>query len=804
MRFGAFDNKNREYVVSNPDTPRPWCNYLGNATFGTILSNNTAGYTFYRSAAQGRLSRFRFNGPPSDMPGKYIYLRDDADGDYWSASWQPVGKPLSQMTCECRHGTGYTSMLSRYRDIETETLYFIPVDAETEVWLVTLRNAGDQTRRLSAFPFIEPQCNWNAMDDTQNLQYCHFISHAAAQGETIDIGSNINMPEDPANFQNKDQARHTFFGITCFPGDRPAASPHVVGHETDLTNFLGRYGNYRAPRAVVEGSCTSSSCTGDMPCAAFQINVTLQPGQSASFAVLFGVGAAATAGAAARKRYSSRDAILAEFEKVKSHWLSRLDVLTAQTPDSAFNAMIAPWAPYNNLMTFYWSRSASLVYAGERDGLGYRDTAQDITGAAALVPDEARERLALLLTGQCSTGGALPVVKPFAHRPGFEKEPDHYRSDDCLWLFNAVPAYVKETGELDFFRIRLPYADQGEATVFGHLRRALEFNLERTGAHGLPCGLNADWNDCIKLGEHGESVFVAFQLRFGLREYTEISRLLHEPAETAWALAELAKLDKILEKSAWDGDWYLRAYREDGQTFGSAKNTEGRIFMNPQAWAVLSGHATGDRARLSMEAMHRELATDYGIALCAPPYVTTDPSVAVARLFNPGMKENGGIFNHTQGWAVLAAVDLGWCNRAWEYMRNVMPASFNDKAEIRQVEPYVVCQGTNSKFSPRYGAGRVPWLSGSAVWNYVAMTTGILGIKPRYDGLEISPCIPDEWPGFKATRRFRSCQFDIEVTRGARAELVLNGKTIEGGFLPASAFEKTNVVSVRLGPCRNA
>ncbi len=796
MKFGRFDNEKREYVITRPDTPRPWANYLGSAEFGALVTNNAAGYTFYRSAAQGRLTRFRFNAPTADMPGKFVYLRDVDNDDVWSATWQPVGKPTETFACECRHGTGYTIVTSQYADIACETRYFIPLGARAEVWLVTLRNTGRGVRRLRAFPFIEPGCNWNALDDAQNLQYTHFIAHAEGAADRIDIGSNINMPEDADHFENKDQARHTFFAASCFPS--PGANAAVAGHDCDLAKFLGPYGTYRDPDAVLKGACTGSSCTGDMPCAAFQIDIALEPGSEVSFAVFFGVGSAETAGRETQRRFPSKEAILAALDDVRDHWHSRLDTLAARTPDEAFNAMIAPWAPYNNLMTFYWSRTASLVYAGERDGLGYRDTAQDIVGASALVPEEARERLELLITGQCSSGGALPVVKPFAHRPGHEAPPARYRSDDCLWLFNAVPAFVKETGDLAFFRKTLPYADAGEATVFGHLRRALEFNLARTGAHGIPCGLQADWNDCIKLGDRGESVFVAFQLRFGLREYAAIAELLGEAAERAWAKSELAKLDAILARDAWDGDWYLRAYRDDGQTFGSAKNPEGSIFMNPQTWAVLSGHATGERAHAAMEAMHRHLATDYGIALCAPPYVTTDPTVSVARLFNPGMKENGAVFNHTQGWAVLAAVELGWTERAWEYLRNVMPASFNDRAEIREVEPYVVCQSTCSRFSPRYGAGRVSWLSGSAVWNYVAMTTGILGIRPDYAGLVVAPCIPAAWPGFTATRRFRGCVFEIEVVRGDKRAMTVNGSPVADTLIPAASFAARNLVRVTL------
>ncbi|NBB78696.1 MAG: N,N'-diacetylchitobiose phosphorylase, partial [Verrucomicrobia bacterium] len=741
MQYGHFDNRSREYVITRPDTPKPWSNYIGSAEFGGVVTNNAAGYTFYRSAAQGRLSRFKFNALPADLNGRYVYLRDEANGDFWTNSWMPVGKSLDAFESECRHGTGYTRIRSTYRDIESEVAYFAPPGEHYETWKITVRNAGASPRQIKVFPFLEPQCNWSAEDDMKNLQYNQYISTTACADGIIDIGSNVNMPEDPEDFTNKDQAHHSFFGL---------AGVEAAGFDADLAAFMGPYGSYAQPEAVARGRCSGATAYGDMPAAAFELALELAPGESRSFAVVFGVGPAATAGRRAVEAMADPGRVDAALDAARRFWHERIDTLRAETPDPEFDAMLNLWAPFNNLMTFYWSRAASLVYAGERDGLGFRDTLQDIVGAAALVTEEARQRLELMLTGQYANGGCKPVVQPFNHRPGEEKLPDQFRADDGMWFFNAVPAFVKETGETNFYRKVLPFADAGEATVLGHLRRAIEFNLERSGTHGLPCGLLADWNDCIRLGEKGESVFVALQLRYALREYTAIARLLDESAEAGWAEARLAELDARLERHAWDGAWYIRAYRFDGLKFGTGENDEGRIFMNPQTWAVLSGAATGDRAAQVMDAMHEQLDTEYGIMLCTPPYISTDPKVCLGRLLNPGTKENGGIFNHTQGWAVMAAAELGRGDRAYQYMRQVLPARFNEIAEVRQVEPYAVCQSTHSRFSARCGAGRVSWLSGSAVWNYVAMASAILGIRPDYDGLRIDPCIPADWPGFKA------------------------------------------------------
>jgi len=781
MNFGYFDDPAKEYVITRPDTPRPWSNYIGSADFGGVVTNNAAGYCFYKSADQGRLTRFRFNAFPGDYCGRYVYLRDRASGEYWSNSWMPVGKPQIS-SYECRHGTGYTRISSEYAGIASEVTYFVPPGAHYEVWKVVLQNPGPSPRKLSVFPFAEPQCNWNATDDVKNLQYNQYIVQAAHAGGMIDIGSNVNMPEDPATFSNKDQARHTFFAL---------AGADAVAFDSDLQAFLGPYGTYAKPGAVARGSCSNSIASGDMPCAAFQIDFDLAPGERRVFACIFGVGKAIDAGSAAVARMDTEAKVNSALEAVKTSWHTKLKVLEVKTPDAGFNAMANTWSPFNNLMTFYWSRTASLVYAGERDGLGFRDTVQDLVGSAALVTEETRARLELMLTGQFSTGGAKSVVQPFQHSPGNVPLPPHYRSDDCLWFFNAVPAYVKETGDTGFYRKILPFADAGEASVLGHLRRAMEFNLERCGMHGLPCGLDADWNDCLRLGEKGESVFVAMQLRLALREYVGISELLGETAESAWASEQLGALDQNIENHAWDGGWYLRAYRYDGLKFGSKDSDEGKIFMNPQAWAVLSGAATGPRAEQAMQAMHDHLATEFGVMLCTPPYVKTDPQVCLARLFNPGTKENGGIFNHTQGWAVMAAASLGMGNRAWEYLKNVLPSGFNDRAEVREVEPYVVCQSTHSRFSPRYGAGRVSWLSGSAVWNYVAMTYSILGIQPDYAGLRIDPCIPSHWQSFSATRLFRGATYHIEVLNPDQkqkgiSKLLVGGRPVDGQLIPCA------------------
>ncbi|MDE2184267.1 MAG: N,N'-diacetylchitobiose phosphorylase [Alphaproteobacteria bacterium] len=797
MQFGHFDDANKEYVITRPDTPRPWSNYLGSTEYGAIITNNAGGYSFYKSAAQGRFTRLRFNAVPPDQPGRYIYLRDLDSGDYWSASWQPVGKPLDAFKSECRHGSAYTTITSEYAGIRSETTYFVPLDRNLECWRVRLTNAGPAPRRLSAFTYVEYAGNWNAYNDLINLQYSQHIVKMAIHDGIIDHGTNVNIPPNPENFEDADQGRHSFLALV---------GAQIAGFDTDRAAFLGPYGTYARPRAVEQGNCTGSIAVGDNGCGVLQANIELAAGETKEFVVLMGVGSAREEGRRAVSEFGNPGKIDGELTKLKAYWHNRMAGLEATTPDPEFNSMLAMWSPFNCLMTFAWSRAASLIYAGERDGLGFRDTVQDMLGVMHMIPQEARDRLELMITGQVSGGGAMPVVKQFAHRPGHEQPPrsEEYRSDDCLWLFNAIPAYVKETGDLSFFRKPLPYADKGEDSVLGHMKRAIKFNLEQCGAHGLPCGLSADWNDCIRLGAEGESVFVAFQLRHALAVYQDICSRFGEEDEWAWARETLGVLDKRLHDHAWDGEWYLRAYRADGAKFGSRDNNEGKIFLSPQAWSVLSGHADAERGAIAMRSLGDKLATEHGLMLCHPAFVDADYRVMRAALFNPGMKENGSIFTHTQGWAIIAETMLGHGDEAWRYFRATLPGAWNDRAEIREIEPYVYCQFTHGRPSPRFGASRVPWLSGSAAWSYFAATQHILGIRPDYDGLWIDPCVPGAWARFDVTRRFRGKIVKITVRnpRGVQKGIrmvTLNGRPIEGSFLRAGDLRAQNDIVAEMG-----
>ncbi len=798
MQYGYFDDQNKEYVITRPDTPKSWSNYLGSTEYGAIITNNAGGYSFYKSGGMGRFMRMRFNSIPMDQPGRYIYLYDRSSRDFWSASWQPVGKPLDKYKSECRHGTAYTVIKSEYSDIVSETAYFVPLGKLFEIWKVKLKNNSTRKSQLRVFTYVELAGNWSAIDDLLNIQYVQYTALTKVIDNIIDHGTNINIPEMPDNFMEKDQGRHTFQAI---------AGAEVTGYDTDREVFLGPYRTYANPVAVENGKCNNSLAYGDNPCGVLQADIDLEPGETKEFLVILGIGKAEIEGKAAIKEFADISNAGKELEKVKDYWHRRMEGISAETPDKELNSTINTWGIYNCLITYAWSRAVSLIYSGiDRDGLGYRDTVQDFLGVFHTIPEEARERLELMITGQVSTGGAMLVIQPYDHNPGKEKPPaeEKYRSDDCMWLFNAIPAYVKETGDIDFYNKVLPYADKGEDTVFGHMKKAIEFNLGHMGNHGLPYGLFADWNDCLRFGYNGETIFVAMQLRLALSVYIEVARILDKKNEEAWAGPLLAELDKNIQKNAWDGEWFIRGYRFDGLKFGSKDVPEGQIFLNPQTWAVISGAATDEQARKIMKKVKEKLFTEYGLALLDPPYTSSDYNIIRSQLFNPGLKENGGIFVHTQGWAVMAEAMLGNGDQAYKYLRSYLPAAFNTRAEIREIEPYVVCQSAHSSYSPKHGVSRIPWLSGSAAWTYYAITQYILGVKPEYEGLRIDPCIPSDWNKFTVKRVFRNKSFDIKVQNDKSLQkgvkkIILNGEEIEDNLIPMDKMKDNNEVLVIMG-----
>lgn len=816
MQYGYFDDEAKEYVITKPDTPQSWSNYLGSTEYGAVITNNAGGYGFYKSGAQGRFLRLRFNSVPMDQPGRYFYLRDQESGDYWSASWQPVGKPLDAYKSECRHGTAYTVISSEYAGIATKTTYFVPLGQTFEYWHLQVTNKSDKPRKISAFSYCEFTNQWNTTQDQVNLQYSLFITQGRAldskkdgKNDMLRISIHDHMAEQTraaALKEGRDPDAITLHGDVSMQTWMALVGTPMTAFDTNREAFIGNYGGYHAPQAVINGKCSNSEAYGDNSCGSMQSDLELKPGETRDVLIMLGIGEAETRGRNTVKEFGSVARCEKELAALKAEWHNKLNSLSVNTPDEDINHTVNMWGLYNCLITFAWSRAASLVYNGERDGFGYRDSVQDILGVSAAIPETAEKRLELMLSAQVASGGAIPVVNPIRHVPGKEKSPaeEEFRSDDCLWFFNSVPVYVAETGDFDFYKKVIPYADKGEATVFGHLKQALLFNLNRMGAHDLPCGLLADWNDCLKLGYHGESLFVAFQMRLGFTVYADVARRLGEEAEAQWAEKNRDALDAAIQKTCWDGNWFIWAIAEDGTVYGTKDYEEGQVYFNTQVWAVLSGAATPEQAQKAMQTVKEKLATPYGLMLCAPPFAKTTVEVMRSVVFLKGIKENAGIFNHTQGWGIIAETMLGNGDRAYEYCKAALPAAYNTKAEVRQAEPYVQCQTTYSTPSPRAGNARVSWLSGAATWSYYSLTQYILGIRPVYEGLMMDPCIPHEWDGFTAKRRFRGRDIDIEVKNPKHickgvAKVVLNGEELTDNIVRAEMLKNSNTVIVTLG-----
>jgi cellobiose phosphorylase len=805
VRYGYFDDAAREYVITRPDTPRSWINYLGSRLYGGIVTQNAGGYSFYRSGGTGRVLRMRFNGVPVDEPGRYLYLRDDATGDYWSASWQPVGKPLDEYAARVRHGLGYSVFEAEYAGVRSELTCFIPAGQAFEYWSLEVHNPGDRPRTISVFSYAELANEWHHRQDLENLQYSQYVVTATYRDGMIHRRNST-----------REATSDLWFGV---------AGAEVVGFDTDRDAFLGPYRTQARPLAVERGACSGTETVGDNACASLQVRLELAPGERRQVIFCLGVGhpdepwrderprigdpagaAPLPPGRRVMAEYATPERVAAELAALRAEWAERLGTLQVRTPDPELNSMVNVWHAYQTHMTFSWSRGVSLVEAGDRDGLGYRDTAQDVLAVVHAIPDAVRERLGLLLTAQTAEGGALPLVKPLSHTPGREPTPrlEEYRSDDALWLPISVAAVVGESGDLGYLDVVLPFADDGEASVFDHLRRALEFSLAHRGPNGLVQGLAADWNDCLQFGTTGESMFSTFLLANGLRVVHELAVASGRDEAAAWCADRLAELESAID-AAWDGDWFVRGVSATGAALGSAVADEGRIYLEPNVWAAISGATSRERAVRAMDAVHEHLATEHGVALCDPPHTHPMPGIGLSLLvFPPGHKENGGIFCHANAWAVVAEAMLGRGDRAYAYYRAYLPARYDDDAETHQAEPYVYAQFTHGPSSPRFGQARNPWLTGTASWTYVAVTQHLLGVRPEVAGLRVDPCIPTAWDGFEVVRAFRGRRVQVRVTnphhvsRGVAA-MEVDGVPVSGCVAPDALLRDGSVVTVRLG-----
>ena len=800
MQYGYFDDKEREYVITCPDTPAPWVNYLGSPEYGAIISNNAGGYSFAKSGANGRILRYVFN--QFDEPGRYIYIRDNLSKDYWSASWQPVGKNLTRYKSECRHGMAYTKMRALYAGISSEVLYYVPLDAAHEVWAVAVRNDSDVVRELTVTGYAEFTNNPNYEQDQVNLQYSQFITRTEFENDHILqlIHGNLDaVSADGKEVDNKDVG-YRLFGL---------AGQRVSGYCGNKENFLGRYHGYGDPQGVTTGKLDGSMNYNENACGALSAVLVLNPGETAHLAFIVGAKNREES-RALMARYADPAAVCPEeLAALKAHWHTKLENFQIHTPSAEMNSMINTWNAYNCFMTFTWSRAASLVYCGLRNGYGYRDTVQDIQGVIHLAPEQAAEKIRFMLSAQVDNGGGLPLVK-FTHNPGHEDTPDDpsyvqetghpaYRADDALWLFPTVYKYLAETGNLAFLDEVIPYANKGAATVYEHLQRAIDFSLEHLGPHGMPAGLYADWNDCLRLGAEGESSFVAFQLVLALRIQKQLAEEKGDAAAAEKLAKQLADFSALVEKLCWNEDRYIRGFTEKGEVIGRRTDPEANLWLNPQSWAVISGLADSEKAETILHTVHEGLNTEYGVMLMQPPYHAHAFDGALAVIYNAGVKENAGIFSQSQGWIILAEALCGHGNRAFSYYKANSPAEQNDRAEIRKLEPYCYGQFTEGKDSPHFGRSHVHWLTGTASTMMVGAVDGILGVRPDLHGLRLSPSIPAAWDGFTMEKSFRGKKLHITVQNPAHKEsgftsLMLNGAAMPDNYIPADKLAAENEI----------
>ena len=803
MNYGYFDPLNREYVITRPDTPAPWVNYLGSPEYGAIISNNAGGYSFAKSGANGRILRYIFNS--FDQPGRYLYLRDNDSADYWSASWQPVGKSLDLCRYECRHGMGYTVMTADYSGIRSEAAYYVPLGKSYEVWTLSVSNHSERARDLTLTGYAEFTNHSNYEQDQVNLQYSLFITKTLFEKNRIiqQIHGNLDaLPED-GQVDSKNVTER-FFGL---------AGAKVASYCGEKEHFLGKYHGYGNPLGVISGSLGNVDSYNENSCGALSCQVTLAPGETKT--ILFALGPdGSEAAASILDSYADPAAqTKKELQELKSFWYEKLDHLKVCTPSPEFDTMLNTWNAYNCFMTFIWSRAASFIYCGLRNGYGYRDTVQDIQGIIHLAPEMAAEKLRFMLSAQVSRGGGLPLVK-FTHCPGQEDTPDDasyrqetghpaYRADDALWLFPTVWKYISETGNLDFLDEIIPFADKEEDTVYGHLRRAIQFSIDHLGPHGMPAGLYADWNDCLRLGANGESSFVAMQFYYALDILKRFAEYKKDADYVKYLEEKLAEAGTIIQTLCWDQDRFIRGYTEHGERIGAPADPEASLWLNPQSWAVISGLASPGQADAILENVYKNLNTDYGALLMDPPYHAHAFDGALAVIYNQGTKENAGIFSQSQGWLILAEALRGHGERAFTYFMENAPAAQNDRAEIRRLEPYCYGQFTEGRASEHPGRSHVHWLTGTASTVMVGCVEGILGLRPDPEGIRIAPSIPKGWEHLEIEKDFRGKHLHIRIENPDGREsgfqkLILNGRELDSSYIPAGILEEENEIRLIL------
>ncbi|MBR3814833.1 MAG: glycosyl transferase [Spirochaetaceae bacterium] len=827
MKFGHFDDAKREYVITTPRTPYPWINYLGTQGFFSLISNTAGGYSFYKDARLRRITRYRYNNVPIDMGGRYFYINDN--GTIWNPGWSPVKTELDEY--ECRHGMGYTVIKGKKNDLKAEVTFFVPQDYDGEVQQVVLTNEGKSDKTFKFWSFAE-WCLWDAQDDCTNFQ------RNFSTGRVEIVGSTIYHKTE-----YRDRRNHfAFYSV----------NDKIDGYDTDRDTFIGLYNGFNDPQQVTAGKCVNSLADGWSPIASHYKEITLKAGESKTLVFILGYvempqdkkfeadGKTINKekALAMMEKYNTPEKFAAGMAELRAYWDKLLGIINVNTPEDKVNRMVNIWNQYQCMVTFNLSRSASYFESGIGRGMGFRDSNQDILGFVHQIPDRARERLIDIASTQLPDGGCYHQYQPLTKKGNADIGGDF--SDDPLWMILAVAAYIKETGDWSILDEKVPYDnDESKAkSMLDHLTVSFYHIVKNLGPHGLPLAMRADWNDCINLscfsdtpGESfqtytnpkfkkeggyskvAESVFVAALFTYVGPSFVGILNHLGKKKDAEKAQKEIDKMKKVIMDSAWDGNWFLRAYDANGQKMGSNECEEGKIFIEPQGFAIMSDVGKEQGAdKKTLAAIDERLNTQHGLVLNNPAFSKYYIQYGEISTYPGGYKENAGIFTHNNAWIICAAAYAGEGDQAFKYYSEIAPAYTEETSDIHKTEPYVYGQMIGGKDAgsdigqtgKNFGQGKNSWLTGTAAWNMVAISQYILGIQPDFDGLKVDPSIPASWDGFTATRLFRGAKYNItiknpsHVCKGVKS-MVVDGKTVDGCVVPFVEGKKEVNVEITLG-----
>jgi len=812
MKFGHFDDTNREYVITNPKTPWPWINYLGNKDFFSLISNTAGGYSFYKDAKFRRLTRYRYNNVPIDTGGRYFYLKDE--DTIWSPGWKPCKTELDSY--ECRHGMNYTKIKGEKAEVSAEVLFFVPLNTHAEVQKLTLTNHSTETKKFKLFSFTE-WALWNAVTDMENFQ------RNLSTGEVEIEGSTLYHKTEYRERRN----HYAFYSVNT----------EINGYDTDRESFIGLHNGFHEPEAVLEGKPRMSKAHGWSPIASHYIEITLEAGASKDFVFVLGYieneqeekweskGVInKTKAKQVISNFDSTEKVDAAFNELKAYWDDLLSIYTLESKDDKLNRMVNVWNQYQCMITFCFSRSASFFESGIGRGMGFRDSNQDLIGFVHQIPERARERIIDIASTQFPDGSCYHQYQPLTKRGNNDIGSGF--NDDPLWLILGTTSYLKETGDWSILKEMVPF-DNDESlsrTLFDHLTVSFDYIVNNRGPHGLPLIGRADWNDCLNLncfsndpnesyqttinkteGTKAESVMIAGLFVVYGREYVKLCKALGNHSEAERAQKHIDEMVQAIKDSAWDGDWFLRAYDFFGNKVGSKDNEESKIFIESNGWCTMAGIGLEDgMVEKALDSVKERLDSQYGIVLNNPPFSKYYIEYGEISSYPEGYKENAGVFCHNNPWVMIGETVLGRGNEAWEYFKKICPAYLEDISDLHKTEPYVYSQMIAGKDAFRPGEAKNSWLTGTASWNFYTISQYILGIRPNYNGLEIDPCIPTDWDIYKVTRKFRGATYHITVinpegvSKGVK-KLTVNGKEIEDKNMVPLLPKGEHIIEVELG-----